>query len=325
MGVNDHQAAYIIDLDAKGKLFLRTNIYLVHHDPCGEPMGDWWKAYSPGYEYSENLKVGGIKIWADGGSCNVPAVSFEFPDGIGYGDLYFTHEELSQIVADLDKQGYQVAIHTAGDRSLELIQDVYNDVLGDKSNAIYHRIEHNAVIRPELLENYPETGVVLTVFGSFPTCAKISDEFHFKFDVPDEYQTWEWPWRDLLDANTNLPIAWHTDWPLTTFDTMQQLYGFTTRKQIAEDGSICEPTPDIASGIINREEALRIMTIGGAYALAREDEVGSLEPGKYADIVILSDNPLKILPDDLLDIEVYMTMIGGQVMYCAEGQESLCP
>jgi predicted amidohydrolase YtcJ len=255
----------------------------------------------------------------------VPAVSFEFPDGIGYGDLYFTHEELSGIVADLDAQGYQVAIHTAGDRSLELIQDVYTALLEGGPKILRHRIEHNAVIRPELMSRYPESGIVLTIFGLFPTCYKISDDYHFKFDVPDEYQTWEWPWRDLLDANPDLPIAWHSDWPLTTFDTIQHLYGFTTRKQIADDGSICEPTPDIASGIITIQEALQIMTIGGAYALSREDEIGSLEPGKYADLIILSDNPLNVSPDDLLNIKVQLTMISGIVMYCAEGQETLFP
>ena len=106
---------------------------------------------------------------------------------------------------------------------------------------------------------------------------------------------------------------------------MQQLYGFTTRKQIADDGSPCEPTPDIASGIITIQEALRIMTIGGAYALSRDDEVGSLEPDKYADLIILSDNPLNVSSDDLLNIKVQLTMIGGMVMYCAEGQESLFP
>lgn len=325
MSVNEHLAEEIIALDQKGKLLVRANMYLVYNNACGEPMGDWYKAYPAGYEYSEKLKVCGIKIYADGGSCNVPAVSYEFPDDGGQGDLYFMHGELIQIVSDLQAQGYQVAIHSLGDRSLEQIQDVYAAVLGEGPNTYHHRIEHNSIIRPDLMSRYNETGAVPVIFGLFHTCFKISDEYHFKFDVPAEYQTWEWSWRDLLDTNPDLPVAWHSDWGLTTLDTMQQLHGFVTRKQIAEDGSLCEPTPDIASGIITIQEALRIMTIGSAYALSRDDEVGSLEPGKYADLIILSDNPLNVLPDNLLDIKVQLTMVDGQVMYLAEGQEELFP
>ena len=316
-------AKEIIALDQKGKLLMRANMYLAYTDNCGEPMGDWYKAYLAGHEYSDKLKVGGIKIFSDGGSCNKPAVSFERIDGTGYGDLYFTHEELSQIVSDLHSQGYQVAIHAIGDRALEQVQDVYEEVLGGGPNIYHHRIEHNLLIRPDLMARYTEIGIVPVILGLRPTCLLISDDLDS--NIPAEYHTWLWPWRDLLDANPDLPVAWHSDWRLTTLDTMRQLHGFTTRKQIAEDGSLCEPTPEIAIGIINIQEALEIMTIGSAYALSRDDEVGSLEPGKYADLIILSDNPLTVLPDSLLDIKVQLTMIGGQVMYLAEGQEALFP
>jgi len=73
------------------------------------------------------------------------------------------------------------------------------------------------------------------------------------------------------------------------------------------------------------EEALRIMTIDAAYALFMEDRVGSLKPGKYADLVILSDNPLTIDPDSIIDIEVLLTMVGGQIEYCTPEYAALCP
>ncbi|MEE8046468.1 MAG: amidohydrolase family protein, partial [Dehalococcoidia bacterium] len=79
----------------------------------------------------------------------------------------------------------------------------------------------------------------------------------------------------------------------------------------------------LAAEAIGVEEALRIMTINGAYLLFMEDQVGSLKAGKLADLIILSDNPLTIDPDSLKDLEVMMTMVGGKVEYCAE--RDLCP
>ncbi len=85
-------------------------------------------------------------------------------------------------------------------------------------------------------------------------------------------------------------------------------------------------SPDwLAAKAITVEEALRIMTINGAYALFMEEKIGSLKPGKYADLVILSENPLTIPPDSLIDLQVLLTMVGGNVEYCSPGYEDLCP
>ena len=98
-----------------------------------------------------------------------------------------------------------------------------------------------------------------------------------------------------------------------------------TRQQAADDGTICQPPPDLARGAITVEQALELMTIGGAYALGQEDAVGSLEAGKYADLIVLSADPRGAAPFDLRNVQVSMTMVGGNVEYCAEGMDALCP
>ena len=72
------------------------------------------------------------------------------------------------------------------------------------------------------------------------------------------------------------------------------------------------------------EEALQLMTIEAAYALFMEEKVGSLKPGKFADLIVLSANPVRIDPDSLKDLKVLVTMVGGRVEYCASGYEQLC-
>ena len=67
------------------------------------------------------------------------------------------------------------------------------------------------------------------------------------------------------------------------------------------------------------------MTINAAYALFMEDAVGSLKPGKFADLIVLSDNPLTVEPDALIDLEVLVTMVGGRSEYCTSSSEALCP
>jgi hypothetical protein len=102
------------------------------------------------------------------------------------------------------------------------------------------------------------------------------------------------------------------------------MYGFVTCRQMLDDGSLCEPTADMAAGAISIDEALQAMTLGAAYALGRESEVGSLEPGKLADLVILSDDPTAVPSEELRDLQVLATIVGGQAAYCQDPFGDLC-
>ncbi len=121
-------------------------------------------------------------------------------------------------------------------------------------------------------------------------------------------------------------MAWHSDVSAGGRRPIRDLYDFVTHKAISgSDGSVCTPPDWFATQVISVEEALRLMTINAAYALFMEDEVGSLKVGKFADLIILSDSPLLVAPDDLINVEVLMTMVGGQVEHCLPGYEAICP
>jgi predicted amidohydrolase YtcJ len=325
MYVDESRLAALQGVANSDGLRVRLSAYLTYNTACGEPIGDWFKGLAPTRTPGEMLRIGGVKIFADGGSCNVPAVSFEYPGGYGQGDLYFTVDQLTPIIRQFDQAGWQVAIHALGDRAIDVVLHAYINALGGV-NPHRDRIEHNAVVRPDQYPLYTQANVVATIFGPFATCAKLGDPTRFKYRVPDDHQTWEWPWKELMQANPSVHFAWHGDMPhVFTTDIFAHLYGFVTRNQIADDGTVCQAPDWLAANALSRQQALELMTMGSAYALDRDGEVGSLTPGKYADLIILSDNPLTVEPRALRDLQVLMTMVGGSVEYCAEESSELCP
>lgn len=314
-------------LDQLGKLRVRISLYPVHADNCGDIRGDWYSAnYPVSREPGAMLQIPGIKMFNDGGSCNAPAVSYEYTSGYGNGDLYFQADQLSAMIITAQELGYQVAIHALGDRAIDVNLNAIEIALGGSPNSYHHRIEHNTVLRDDMLPRYSEVDPVAVIFGNFPTCAFIGDTSQFKYFPPDEYLYLEWRWRDLMDANPDVHFAWHSDTPYSVGPyPLVHLYSFVTRLETRDDGSICEPPDWAADDLLTVEEALQLMTIEGAYALLREQEIGSLTAGKLADLIVLSANPLEVDPEAIRDIEVLMTMVGGNVEYCLPGQGSLCP
>jgi predicted amidohydrolase YtcJ len=308
------------EFERAGQLRIRTSLYLVATDNCGRLLGDWWRKYPPTRQAGEMLRIGGVKLFTDGGTCERPALSYELRPGEGQGDLFFSQEELDELVAEAQAVGHQVVIHAIGDRAIEQAQNGITAALGGQANSYRHRIDHNSVIRPELLARYGEIGAVPVVFGPYPLCEP------FGPPPPAEYQAWEWPWRALLDANPGLPIAWHGDDPFFgRIRPLDDLYSLVTRNEIGADGRICEAPAWQQAHTITAAEALPMMTRNAAYALFREEEVGSLEPGHFADLIVLSANPLTAEPETIPQINVWLTMVGGRLEYCAAGHEDVCP
>ena len=312
----------------KSGLKIRTNLYLTYSNACGEVYGDWYTQYPPTQDKSEMLRIAGVKVYADGGSCNAPAVSYEYPDG-GQGDLYFTQDEMNQIVREINDNGYQAAIHALGDRAADQVLDAIERANAGNAIEMRNRIEHNTLISDDMLGRHDESGAVAIIFGKYPTCY-----FNGGTTTPEEIKHTEWRWKDLIDANPNTVFAWHSDVStvvgpkalgIFVLNPFKSLYSFVIRRDFTEDGSVCEPQDWMKANTISVEEALPIMTINSAYALFMDDVIGSLEPGKFADMIILSENPLTVEPERLDDIEVLMTMVNGKTEFCAADSSEYCP
>lgn len=318
--VNEGFLREMREFEAAGQLRIRTSLYLIATDNCGRLQGDWWQDYEPERPVGGMLHVTGIKIFTDGGTCERPALSYELRPGEGLGDLFLEQSELDELVLEVQEAGFQVAIHAIGDRAVEEAQTAIEAALDGEPNELRHRIDHNSVIRPELLARYGEIGIVPVVFGLYPVCEP------FGPPPPEAYQSWEWPTRALIEANPGLPVAWHGDDPFFgRVRPLDDLYSLVTRDELTEGGVVCEAPEWHEQHTVTVEQALRMMTVNGAYAIWRDGEIGRLAPGYYADLIVLNDNPLGVETAELKYLDVRLTMVGGRVEYCAVGQGWLCP
>lgn len=336
--------------EQSGQLRLRVNAFATYNDGIlqnGEKVfvRAWYPENDPILDTARMLRIPGIKVFVDGGSgggrgCPALSEPYEpdfvatdwFRDNCGgdRGDLYWSQEEINQVVADAQAAGYRVAFHAMGDRGIETALDAIETALDGQPNERYrHQIEHNSLLRPDLLERYVKLDVLASLRGTFNTCEQS--------DYPTYYGPHRFEWAAKrytlpglgVHAYLETDYGWTADpadaYAVRNLNPILHLYGLVTRQQVNQDGTICEPEPWLAPHGISVEGALRIMTIEPAYAVSLEDVIGSLEPGKYADLVILSADPMAVDPNTIKDLEVWMTMVGGKTEYCAPGQEGLCP
>lgn len=319
MYVDEGMLEELRSLASSGTLRVRTSAYLVATDNCGNPLGDWYTAYPPTDEFGEMLRIGGVKLFLDGGTCGPAAVSEVLHEAEGLGRLFLSDEALAEIVRGADTSGYQIAIHALGDRAVDQAIEALNAVIDSPGNPERHRIEHALFMVDGQFSRFSEMGINPVIFGYWPTCSEDGTGYteNWKHNIRR--------WSELVDANPDLVIAAKTDTPwLGPPSPLLELYSLTTLRELAEDGSICEPAEWLADRTLTISEALPMLTTNAAYVLFREDEVGSLEPGKLADLIVLSGNPLDN-PDRIKDVSVLVTVVGGKTQFCVAGQEALCP
>ena len=341
----------LLEAEREGRLRLRVNVFPEYNagilDDEGNRiyMGVWFPEHGPILDHDRRLRIPGIKIFVDGGFTpgrGCWAVTDPYPEEFqaepffqeiclsDRGALYFAQGELNRAVADAQASGFRVAFHAMGDRALDVTLNAIEYALDGVSNERYrHQIQHNSMVRPDQLQRYATLNPLVAVRGYFNTCDQ--DEYATSLG-PERY---EWIANRFalpglgIHAYAEGDFGWTMDPSDRTsprpIDPLLTLYGLVTHQQLREDGTACEPDPWIARHQIGVERALQMLTIEPAFAVSQEDVTGSLRPGKFADLVILSGDPLTVDPDTIKDLEVWMTMVGGRVEYCAQGHEALCP
>jgi predicted amidohydrolase YtcJ len=310
-GLEPDELATVIDHAESGDLRIRMIGYLDRTDNCGVDKGTWYEAHPAGTWYGDRFRINGVKIFNDGGTCGPLASSEPFFEGVEIGPTFQTDEALADMIRVAESAGYQVVIHAQGDLAVRGAQNALETVLAGSDNVLRHRIDHNAIVTPDLLPRYAEIGIVTLAFGAWATCTD--------FPLTQFFRDYGEDWRALLDANPGGHIAWHGDDPWAPpLDPLGDLYSYVTRAEVAEDGSVCEPEPWLAEHTITMDEALVMMTREAAYALNVDDLVGTLEVGKIADLIVLDASPRAIDAADIPGLTVLATWMDGRVEYCAE-------
>lgn len=311
LAIDQSQLQEFIALDAQGGLRSRVNVYLMVNTFEGNPLGDWFRAYQPGQQFSPYLRIAGLKIFIDYDSGR---------------KLLFQQDELNELIRQLQSEGWTISVKAISIQSHELALNAYEYALNGESNDLHrHRIEHSIAASDEQVDRMARLGIIVCIQPSLPGVTSFDPDTYMMRDENGADNVWRW--SDFLNGGVFMIASPLNPYPdveehlsPTHISPMGLLYRSVTK--IGVGGQ--QPPEWMLEKALTVEQILPMLTINGAYATFAEDNKGSLTPGKYADLVILSGNPMTTSVDGLLDIQTMMTMVGGEVEYCAAGQESLC-
>ena len=295
------------ELMRQGKL--ETRVYA-----CS-PLADFKRWQNTGLHYafgSPMLRIGCLKGYADGSLGSTTAWFFEpyldapNTSGLPRADVTTT---MKQNIVDADKAGLQVNIHAIGDRANATILDYYENALNaDGARDRRFRIEHAQHLRQE---DIPRFGKMKVVASMQPM--HVIDDGRWAWKRLDEKRLkGTYAFRTLLDSGAVL--AFGSDSPVATMDALFGIYAAVTRRTLDDKN----PNGWIPEQKISVEEAVRAFTWGSAYAEFQENEKGTLERGKLADFVIVSDDIFTIDPVKIRDAKIQMTVMNGRLVYEAK-------
>ncbi|OCB53379.1 amidohydrolase [Mycobacterium vulneris] len=270
-------------------------------------------------EGDDMVRQVGIKIWVDGSpwvgniDLTFPYLDTDATRTIGVvpgscGHANYTKEQLTEIVGTFFPQGWQLACHVHGDAGVDTILDVYEEVLRAHPRDDHRlRLEHVGAITPEQLRRAHALGV---------TCSLFVDHLHYWGDVlvdglfgPEHGSRWM-PAGSAVA--TGMRISLHNDPPVTPEEPLRNISVAVTRT--APSGRVLAPDERLTV-----EQGIRAQTIDAAWQLFADNVIGSLEVGKYADLVIVSGDPRETAPEAIADLEVRATFLAGRQVYPKAG------
>ncbi len=279
------------------------------------PISTWDRLRDFGEENGwgdDQLWWGGLKGFVDGSLGSTTAWFYDpYADDPSTSGLLTTDTaSLRRWVLAGDEAGLQVIIHAIGDRANDWILDVYDEAAeqnGPRDRRF--RIEHAQHLSQEAFARFAELGVI----PSMQPYHAIDDGRWAEKRIGPERIKATYAFRSLLDAGASLSFG--SDWTVAPIDVRQGLYAALTRR--TTDGA--NPGGWVPEEKISLEEALTAYTWGGAHAGFMEGKVGRLEPGKYADLVVLSQDLFQMDAVEIPTVQVEVTMVGGEIVYRNEG------
>ncbi len=309
--------SYLEDLDvysrlrSEGKLPARLQVALFHRRGTTDAT---LKLFDDArHKYNDDwLRVSAVKLYIDDViEPHTAALLEPYADRPQTrGDLDYPPEEFKEVVARLDRMKFQVFIHSIGDRGIRTALDAIE--YAEKQNGPRdrrHEMIHLECLNEKDIPRFKQLGVTACMQPRH--CAPDITGQWAKAVGPARWK-YAWAFRSLRDSGATLAFA--SDWNVAEMEPLIGIYTALTRKGLdgkPEGGWVPEQTIDL-------ETAIRGYTINGAYANFVESNRGSVTPGKYADLVMVSDDLFKIPADKIKDAKVIWTMVGGKEVWKAQ-------
>jgi len=299
------------DARKRGELPLRMQVALYHRQHTPASQIDEFDQVRRTFDNDDRLRVSAVKLYIDDViEPHTAAMLLPYADRPDTrGDTLWDPGEFNNVVAKIDRLKFQVFIHATGDRGIRVALDALEHA--QRVNGVRdsrHQIIHDECLSPQDIPRFHQLGVVACM-----------QPRHCAPDITGQWaeavgpvrSKYAWAFRSLRDSGAVL--AFGSDWDVAEMDPLIGIYTALTRKGLdgkPEGGWIPEQTIDL-------ETAIRGYTINGAYANFAEANRGSIAPGKYADLIMLSDNLFSIPPDRIKDARVLLTLNGGREVYRA--------
>ncbi len=253
------------------------------------------------------LSLGAVKFIVDGAIAGRTAYLKEpyGVPGLGSGILLLDEDETKRMILEYHEAGFQIAVHANGDRAIEIVLDGFEAAVRKSPRENQrHRIEHCSVVTDEILTRMKALNLIAVPFASYV--------WHHGEKILPFYGEARaeriFPHKSFLKAG--IRVAGSTDNPCAPYEPLLGIESCVTRR--SRDGVLLGENQKLTL-----TEALKIYTLGSAYASFEEERKGSLKPGKLADMVVLKEDITKVSPDEIKDIPITLTMVGGDVKYHA--------
>jgi predicted amidohydrolase YtcJ len=252
----------------------------------------------------DRLRLGAIKKWFGNSLSGRTCWLYEpYADRPGYYGIppKDSQTEINRQVMDIHAAGFQACIHANGDREIDMLLDAYERALAKLPRQDHrHRIEHCSVVNEQILRRAKSLGLVLATHSYV----------YEHGDKMEAYGKQRWnmmhPNRSAIELGIH--VAGNSDSPVSAARPLLRIQSMVTRR--SAEGKVYG-----AAQKVTVDQALRAWTLGSAHASFEEQIKGSIEPGKLADLVVLSDDPKNVAEDQISDIQVEMTVIGGAIVY----------
>jgi predicted amidohydrolase YtcJ len=302
------------DLDDAGALPLRVNVYLAVNENSAEgaSFGEWFNAYEPGQQLRPHVRVAGLKVFTDFDNAQI---------------LLWDQAELDAFVLARYREGWPLALKTVSVPSLDMIlESVAAAATADPSVDVRGtRLEHMLFATAEQTATIAELGLIPAINLNIPGQVVGLEEIDAL--IARQPAGTYVRYRDLFDAG--IEPAGISGFPTSYVDEPTgQPFGSPLHmiwQAVTRAGNLGQQSPSaLLDQAITAEEGLRALTINAAVASGEGDTKGTIEPGKLADLVVLSADPLQVDVPAINEIEPLISIVGGEIAWCAPDVTDLC-